>query len=76
MYIKDNRKAKTVKFIEIKTGEAFLDVNDTEAFCMKIETIFDRDCDFVNAVNLETGSTYTFNDDEEVERVAACMSVN
>ena len=76
MYIKDNRKAKTVRFASIKTGEVFLDVNDTEAFCMKFEPIFTRDGDIYNAVNLESGSTYVFNDDEEVEQVVASMSVN
>ena len=76
MYIKDNRKAKTVKFVNLKTGEVFFDVNDTEAFCMKIEAVCTIDCDFVNAVNLESGSTYTFCDDEEVEQVVASMSVN
>ena len=76
MYIKDNRKAKTVRFASIKTGEVFLDVNDTEAFCIKIEPIVARDCDIYNAVNLESGSTYVFNDDEEVEQVVASMSVN
>ena len=76
MYIKDNRKAKTVRFASIKTGEVFLDVNDTEVFCMKIEPIIAKDCDIYNAVNLESGSTYVFNDDEEVERVVASLSVN
>ena len=76
MYIKDNRKAKTVRFASIKIGEVFFDVNDTEAFCMKFEPIFDKDGDIYNAVNLESGSTYTFNDDEAVEQVVASLSVN
>jgi hypothetical protein len=76
MYIKDNRKAKTVTFAIIKIGEVFLDVNDTEAFCMKINSIYTEDHNCINAINLETGSTYTFNDDEEVEKVSATMTVN
>ena len=76
MYIKDNRKAKTVKFINVKTGEVFFDVNDTGAFCMKIEVVRAMDCDFINAIDLETGNAYFFCDDEEVEQVSASMSVN
>ena len=76
MFIKDNRKAKTVTFAIFKIGEVFFDVNDTEAFCMKINPIFTLDGDVVNAINLENGNTYTFDGDEEVEMVSASMSIN
>ena len=75
MYIKDNRKPKTKMFLQLSIGEVFYDIHDTESFCMKIDTISTKKED-INAINLQTGSTYTFNEDEEVEVVTATLNIN
>ena len=66
MRVNDERKPKTVPFITIKCGEPFTD--EYGDFMMRVETIVSKDNEVCNAVNLESGSVYSFDAEQPVIR--------
>lgn len=67
MQVYDNRKAKTVPFKSIKVGDTFFEA-ENEIYGMRITDCTDEDGD-TNAVNLQTGRSLFYEDDEEVEPI-------
>lgn len=66
MQVCDNRKAKTVPFKSLGVGDTFFDP-ENENYAMRIVDCEDAD-GLVNAIDLETGSLFCY-EDEEVEPI-------
>ena len=73
--IVDDRTPMTCEFGSLGIGDTFYDPHD-EFFCMKIEdSVSNIDHEPINAVNLDNGSTYWFNEDEDVVEVKVIIRV-
>lgn len=71
MTINDKRKPDTVTFGSLKVGECFVDQADG-SYCMVIDNYFNEN---YNAVDLEDGRLYWFENDQEVVKVNARLEV-
>lgn len=65
MKIEKKNPKKVVAFGDVLAGTVFRDKN--EAVCMKIAGTYGQYILCRNAINLDTGSLYSYDDDEEVE---------
>ena len=65
MKIEKKNPKKVVAFGDVLGGTVFRDKN--EAVCMKIAGTYGQYILCRNAINLDTGSLYSYDDDEEVE---------
>ena len=71
----DDRTPMTCEFGSLDVGDTFYDPHD-EFFCMKIEKVVSSlDHETVNAVNLDTGATYWFDEGENVVEVKVIVRV-
>lgn len=65
MKIEKKSVALTTRFGDVLGGTVFKDKNET--VCMKIAGTYGQYILCRNAINLDTGSLYSYDDDEEVE---------
>ena len=68
MKIVENRKSNIKPFGDLRIGEIFIDCEDTEDYCIRIEPICDaEELRIYNAFSFSKNVAYFFDDEEKVE---------